>query len=112
MTDQQKVKIVRLMLTSFLISEYALIKLIGHEEQVLKNKMKNAINSCRIVQQHFINHPSTSPENKEIFKQQFLGDEIVLLTSLLEECFTIPEEDLERLLNSVIEAKRESLQSV
>lgn len=94
-------KKIRLMLTGLLIAEYALIQIKDGTKQDLKLRVTNAISVCRRVQEWFIFHNQSSPETAAIFKQQFMGNEIVLLTELVETCFGINEDGLEEIINAI-----------
>lgn len=101
MTIEQKGDIIRCMATALLIAEYQLLKLVDDTHQDLKVRTKNAIASCRRVQDYFLKHPNATPETKATFKENFLGGEIVLLTELLEKCFNLPEQSLEDIINAI-----------
>ncbi len=104
MTERQITKnasAIRTMLTAIVISEYALLRIVDGTKHNLKQRVKNAINSCRIVQQYFLTHENASPETKAMFKEQFLSDEIVLLSELLETCYGISSEGLEEIINAI-----------
>ncbi len=92
---------IRLMATAIVIAEYALIGLVDGTKQDLRVKVQNAINSCRRVQDWFITHPNSKPEVSTTFKQQFLGDEIVLLSELLTTCFGMDAEGLEEIIKAI-----------
>ncbi len=104
MTIKETANTIRVMLTALIIAEYQLIRLKDGTKNDLKMRVGNAISSCRKVQEYFITHNSTTPENKEIFKQQFLSNEIVLLSELLETCFSLDEESLENIISSIKQA--------
>lgn len=89
------------MVTSILIAEYQLIQLVDSTHQDLKFRVKTAIASCRKVQDYFLNHPQSSPETKQIFKQQFLGDEILLLSQLLQNCFGLSSDSIEDIIQAI-----------
>ncbi len=92
---------IRLILTSIVIAEYGLIRLVDGTKQDLKLRVKNAIASCRRVQQYFLTHENASKETKETFREQFLSDEIVLLSELLETCFGMKPESLEEIISAI-----------
>lgn len=92
---------IRLMLTANVICEYALLKLVDGTKQNLKMRVKNAISSVRLVQDWFTTHENASQATKEIFRNQFVGDEIVLLSELLETCFGMSEDSLESLIDDI-----------
>jgi len=101
MTIEEQGKIVRLILTAVLIAEYGLISLNGNGDDKLLLRIKNALAYCRNVQGFFINNPNASAETKAIFKQSFLGNEVVLLTELLELCFPMKEESIQDIVDSI-----------
>jgi len=100
-TEEEKSNKIRLMVTAIVIAEYALIGFVDDTKQELKQRVKTAIESCRKVQSWFTTHPNASPEVIEVFKQQFLSSEIVLLSELLETCFGIKENGLETIIYSI-----------
>ena len=101
MTADERANKIRLMVTATIIAEYALISLVDDSKQELKQRVNNAISSCRKVQAWFLNHPSSKAETNEIFKQQFLGNEILLLSELLQTCFGINEDGLESIIEAI-----------
>jgi len=90
---------IRLVATAITIAEYGLIGIEGKMD--LKLRVSNAIASCRRVQEYFNKHPQASEETKKIFKEQFLSDEIVLLTELLKTCFGIDADGLETIIKAI-----------
>jgi len=101
MTSEEKVSAIRLMATAIVIAEYGLLKFVDGSHQELKLRVKNAITSCRRVQDYFLKHGDASPETRAKFKEQFLSDEIVLLSELLETCFGINAEGLEDIIKAI-----------
>lgn len=100
MTPETKLSnAVRLVVTAILIAEYGLLKI--NAEQDLKMRVRAAIGSCRKVQDFFIHHPNTTAETKAIFKEQFMGDEIVVLTELLETCFGLSAASIDEIIVAV-----------
>lgn len=95
---------IRLMVTACLIAEYAMIGLVDDTKQELKQRVRMAISACRKVQDWFLTHPNANNETRKIFRQEFLGNEIVLLTELLETCFGIKENGLETIIYSIKES--------
>jgi hypothetical protein len=105
LTVQEQSNIVRFLLTCILMCEYSLINLGDNVDPELKKRIKNAIGYCRNVQGFFVNNKNVSPDIKTMFKQQFMGGEVVLLTELVELCFGMPEIDLEDIIRQLKEAK-------
>lgn len=104
MTEQQAIKnsaAIRLMVTANLICEYAMLEFKDQTKQELKFRVNTAINSCRNVQSWFLNNSSCSPQTREAFKENFLGDEIILLSELLKTCFGVFPSDLETIISSI-----------
>lgn len=98
---ENKAHTIRAIVTCIIICEYKLIKLVDNTHRDLKLRVRNCIASCRRVQDYFLNHPQATPETRATFKQEFLGDEIVLLSELLETCFGIKEEGLEEIIKAI-----------
>jgi hypothetical protein len=90
---------IRLVVTAITIAEYGLIGINGKQD--LKMRVGNAISSCRKVQDYFNKHPGASEQTRKTFKEQFLSDEIVLLTELLKSCFGINADGLETIINAI-----------
>jgi hypothetical protein len=104
MTEQQVKKntdAIRLMVTANLIAEYAMLEFKDKTKQDLKQRVNVAINACRNVQNWFLNNSSCSPQTRESFKENFLGDEIILLSELLKTCFGVFPSDLETIISSI-----------
>ena len=101
MSGNDKANAIRLMVTAIVIAEYGLSKLKDGTKQNLKLKVNNAIASCRKVQEYFLTHENATPETRATFKEQFLGDEIVLLSELLETCFGIDADGLEEIIKAI-----------
>lgn len=92
---------VRLMLTAIVIAEYSLIQMGDNVEEGLKEKVYEAIEASRKVQGWFINHPNSTQETSEIFKEQFLSEEMILLSELLNVCSGISAEGLEEIIKAI-----------
>jgi hypothetical protein len=92
---------IRTMVTAILIAEYQLISLVDGTHNDLKLRFKNAIASCRRVQEYFMKHPQSTPETRATFKQEFLGDEILLLSELLKVCFGLPADSIEDIIDAI-----------
>lgn len=99
--SDKNIAAIRLLLTSVIISEYALLKLIDGTKHDLKMRVKNSIASCRHVQDWFLKNNQASPETKKLFKECIMGDEIVLLSELLETCFGIEAAGLEEIIAAI-----------
>jgi hypothetical protein len=109
MTIEEQGKIIRFILTCLLMAEYGLINLGDNVDPELKKRIKNAIAYCRNVQGFFVNNKNVSAETKEMFKQQFMGSEIVFLTELVELCFGMDDLGISEIIRAVKEAiERES----
>lgn len=107
MTYEEKSAAVRLIATAIVIAEYGLLRLVDNTHHEFKHRVKNAINSCRKVQDFFISHPDATEKTKELFREQFLSGEIVLLSELLETCFGIKEDGLEEIINAIKQSQHE-----
>lgn len=92
------------MATGVIISEYALRRLQDNTKQDLKMKVKGAINQCMNVQKWFIHHTESSPEISTLFQKQFNGNEILMLSELLETCFVLDEHGIEEVIKAVRQA--------
>lgn len=101
MTNQERAAKIRLMTTAIVIAEYALIGLKDNTKQDLKQRVNGAILACRKVQSWFTYNPNARPEISLVFKEQFLGGEIVLLSDLLELCFGMTEDGLEEIIKAI-----------
>lgn len=89
------------MLTACVIQEYALLKLVDGTKNDLKMRVKNSISSCRHVQDWFLKNNQVSPQTKELFKENIMSGEIVLLSELLEELFGVGEDGIEEVIRAV-----------
>lgn len=101
MDNTEKARHIRCMITANCIMEYQLLKLVDNTHHELKQKVKFALKACKSVENYFILHENASPETKETFRQQFLGDELLLLSELLESCFGINEQGLEEIITAI-----------
>lgn len=101
MTQQETAVTIRCMVTALVIAEYKLIQIKDDSKEILKKRVNEAIRSCRKVQDYFLTHPQATQETRDVFRQQFAGDEMVLLSELLELCFGLSEESLEDIISSI-----------
>ena len=92
---------VRLMSLPTTIAEYALLGCVDCTEHQLKQRAKEAIRSCRRVQDWFINHPKSNKEIAETFRSNFTSNEMVLLSELLSTCFGLSEDGLEEIIKAI-----------
>ena len=67
----------------------------------LKQRVKNAISGCLRVQEWFEKNPNASDKVRDTFKREILSGKIVLLTEILELCYTLQESDLEDILEQL-----------
>lgn len=89
------------MVTAIAIAQYQLLKLVDNTQQELKGKVNTAINACKGVERYFVTHHQSDEKTREIFKQNFMGDEILLLSELLETCYGINSEGIEEIINAI-----------
>lgn len=101
MTNEEKAITIRAMVTATCIAQYKLLQLKDNTHHVLKQKVSAAIKACDAVEKYFLIHPDTTDETRERFKEQFLSDEIVLLSELLETCFGISADGLEEIIKAI-----------
>ena len=109
MTQTEKARHIRCLITATTIASYQLLKLVDNTHHELKQKVRFAIKACNAVESYFILNENATPETKETFRQQFLGDEILLLSELLEVCFGIKSEGLEEIINAIKQNTEEVL---
>jgi len=101
MTNDEKAVVIRAMVTATCIAQYKLLQLKDNTHHVLKQKVSAAIKACDAVEKYFLIHPDTTLQTRERFKEQFLSDEIVLLSELLETCFGINADGLEEIIKAI-----------
>lgn len=99
--NQRVANCVRLMAVATTIAEYALLGCVDCTEHQLKQRVKEAIRSCRRVQDWFINHPKSNKEVSDVFVQEFYSNEIALLSELLSTCFGLSEDGLEEIIKAI-----------
>jgi hypothetical protein len=94
---------VRKMVIGTIVAEYGMRQLVDNSKQDLKMRVNSVLNACKKVQEWFLYHPSGTPEQKEIFKKEFLSSEILLISELLETVWGINEDGLEEIIKAIKE---------
>jgi hypothetical protein len=93
---------IRWIVIGSLICEYGAMQL-PFTKGELKQRANSVINFSRKLQQYFLHHPNASEESKEVFKKEFLKNEIVLMGQLLSLIWGISEKDLEEIIRVLSE---------
>lgn len=96
----EQAKAIRWIVIGTLVAEYG-ARLLPKTRGELKMRVNAVVNSSLRLQSYFIHHPNATPENKEVFKREFLKSEIVLVCEILETICGVSESDLENILQSL-----------
>lgn len=101
MTPEETAEAIKKVVVGLIISEYGLMLLKDVSKQDLKFRTSGAIAAIRRVQDYFLHHPDSNPKHKEIFKREFLKNEIVLISELMTTVWGLSEDDIETIINSI-----------
>lgn len=100
MTPQQATEqatAIRWIVIGTIVAEYG-CGMLPPSKGELKMRTNAVVSASRKLQSYFLHHPQASPQAKEIFKHEFIKNEIVLIGDLLETIWGIPEDDLENII--------------
>jgi hypothetical protein len=95
---QEQAKAIRMLVIGALVCEYA-VRWLPPQKNELKMRANAVINASLKLQNYFIGHRNSTQENREIFKREFMKNEVVLISEILETLWGISENDLEEILN-------------
>jgi hypothetical protein len=96
---EQRASIIKRIVISSLIAEYALLELSGTFD--LKRRSNVAIARCRDVQNYLLANPNAQKEQREAFKREFLKDNAVLMGELVELCWDLNPDDLQYIIDQI-----------
>lgn len=101
MTPEEIADAIKKIVVGLIISEYGLMLLKDVSKQDLKFRTSNAIAAIRRVQDYFLHHPESKPEHKEIFKKEFLKNEIVLISELMTTVWGLGEDAIDEIITAI-----------
>lgn len=93
-----------------IVLEQAMLRIIDPAKRDLRNRCKILLSSARNVQNFFQYHPDSSVKYTELFRKEFLSNNIVLYGELLSTVYGLQESDLEMIIQAIkdnIEKKQE-----
>ena len=102
MTPEEIADAIKKIVVGLIISEYGLMLLKDVSKQDLKFRTSGAIAAIRRVQDYFLHHPDSKPEHKEIFRREFLKNEIVMIAELLTTVWGLGEESIDEINKAIL----------
>ena len=101
MNEQSVATSIRKIVVGLIVAEYGLMELKEFSRYDLKARTNFAITAIRKVQDYFLNHPDSKPEHREIFRKEFLKNEIYMISELLETVWGLSDDNLEQIINAI-----------
>lgn len=94
-------KALRKMVIGTIICEYAMMELKDDISHELKCFVSNVLKDTKRVQDWFMFHNNSNSHYREVFRKEFLKDEILMISELVESVWGLKDADLEEIINSI-----------
>lgn len=108
MNQAQAVSAIKKMVIGCIIAEYGARQMMDSTKYELKQRVNNVIKSVVSVENWFVHNQYSNPEYREIFQQQFKGNEVMMLAELFDTVFGLSEDSLDE----IIKVLKKNIQNV
>lgn len=108
MNQAQAVSAIKKMVIGCIIAEYGARQMMDSTKYELKQRVNNVIKSVVSVENWFVHNQYSNSEYREIFQQQFKGNEVMMLAELFDTVFGLSEDSLDE----IIKVLKKNIQNV